>query len=79
MTPVGWQGLLKSQPVRQWVPLPQGTCPESPQFSVAAPHSPSVLPSSLSPSRCRGSCLRVPISCKHQAWLFLLTSRPATF
>lgn len=79
MTPVGWQGLLKSQPVPQWMPLPQGTCPEGPQFSVAAPHSPSVLPSSLSPSRCRGSCLRVPISCKHQAWLFLLTSRPATF
>lgn len=79
MTPVGWQGLLKSQPVPQWMPFPQGSCPEGPQSSVPALHSPSVLPSSLSPSRCRGLCLCVPISCKHQAWLSLLTSRPVTF
>lgn len=38
------------------MPLPQGSCPEGPQFSVAALHSPSVLPSSLSPSRCHGLC-----------------------
>lgn len=54
MTPVGWQGLLKSQLVPQWMPLPQGTCSEGPQFSVAALHSPCVLPSSLSPKQMPG-------------------------